>query len=67
MSTQISGLPFRGPIGAVRLALIPGNGAAEDQWIAFPKASQLEEAVFDIVVAGRVITERRRHAKTSRS
>ncbi|WP_345761424.1 polyribonucleotide nucleotidyltransferase [Diaminobutyricibacter sp. McL0608] len=56
MSTQISGLPFSGPIGAVRLALIPGNGAAEDQWIAFPKASQLEEAVFDIVVAGRVIT-----------
>ncbi|WP_426515746.1 polyribonucleotide nucleotidyltransferase [Diaminobutyricibacter sp. McL0618] len=56
MSTQISGLPFSGPIGAVRLALIPGNGAAEDQWIAFPKAAQLEEAVFDIVVAGRVIT-----------
>jgi polyribonucleotide nucleotidyltransferase len=56
MSTQISGLPFSGPIAAVRLALIPGNGAAEDQWIAFPKASQLEEAVFDIVVAGRVIT-----------
>jgi len=57
MSTQISGLPFSGPIAAVRLALIPGNGAAEDQWIAFPKASQLEEAVFDIVVAGRVITD----------
>ena len=56
MSTQISGLPFSGPIGAVRLALIPGNGAAEDQWIAFPTVSQLEEAVFDIVVAGRVIT-----------
>ena len=31
MSTQISGLPFSGPIAAVRLALIPGNGAAEDQ------------------------------------
>ncbi|NEN07506.1 polyribonucleotide nucleotidyltransferase [Diaminobutyricibacter tongyongensis] len=56
MSTQISGLPFSGPIGAVRLALIPGNGAAEDQWIAFPNVTQLEEAVFDIVVAGRVIT-----------
>jgi polyribonucleotide nucleotidyltransferase len=56
MSTQISGLPFSGPIGAVRLALIPGNGTAEDQWIAFPKASQLQEAVFDIVVAGRVVT-----------
>ncbi len=55
-STQISGLPFSGPIAGVRLALIPGNGAHEDQWIAFPKASQLEEAVFDLVVAGRVLT-----------
>lgn len=54
-STQISGLPFSGPIAGVRLALIPGNGTHEDQWIAFPKASQLEEAVFDLVVAGRVL------------
>ncbi|WP_426623598.1 polyribonucleotide nucleotidyltransferase [Leifsonia sp. McL0607] len=55
-STQISGLPFSGPIAGVRLALIPGNGQHEDQWIAFPKASQLEEAVFDLIVAGRVLT-----------
>ncbi|KQR52569.1 polyribonucleotide nucleotidyltransferase [Leifsonia sp. Leaf336] len=55
-STQISGLPFSGPIAGVRLALMPGNGQHEDQWIAFPKASQLEEAVFDLVVAGRVLT-----------
>ncbi|AGW41003.1 polynucleotide phosphorylase [Leifsonia xyli subsp. cynodontis DSM 46306] len=55
-STQISGLPFSGPVAGVRLALIPGNGQHEDQWIAFPKASQLEEAVFDLVVAGRVLT-----------
>jgi polyribonucleotide nucleotidyltransferase len=55
-STQISGLPFSGPIAGVRLALIPGNGQHADQWIAFPKASQLEEAVFDLVVAGRVLT-----------
>ncbi|HVX06350.1 polyribonucleotide nucleotidyltransferase [Humibacter sp.] len=55
-STQISGLPFSGPIAGVRMAFIPGNGAHEDQWVAFPKASQLEEAVFDIVVAGRVLT-----------
>ena len=48
-STQISGLPFSGPIGAVRLALIGG------QWVAFPKHSQLAGAVFDIVVAGRVV------------
>jgi polyribonucleotide nucleotidyltransferase len=35
---------------------MPGYGTEPDQWIAFPKHSQLEEAVFDIVVAGRVVT-----------
>ncbi len=48
-STQISGLPFSGPIAGVRLALIDG------QWVAFPKFSQLERAVFDLTVAGRVV------------
>ncbi|MFZ4895987.1 polyribonucleotide nucleotidyltransferase [Plantibacter sp. Mn2098] len=57
MSTQISGLPFSGPIGAVRLALIPGLNGSDDQWVAFPKVDQLEEAVFDIVVAGRIVTD----------
>ena len=52
MSTQLAGLPFSGPIGGVRVALING------QWIAFPKYSELENAVFDMVVAGRVITEK---------
>ena len=47
-STQISGLPFSGPIGATRVALIDG------QWVAFPTHSQLEDAVFDMVVAGRI-------------
>ncbi len=51
-STQISGLPFSGPIGGVRLALIDG------QWVAFPKHSQLENAVFDLVVAGRVVVDK---------
>jgi polyribonucleotide nucleotidyltransferase len=50
-STQISGLPFSGPIAGVRLALIDG------QWVAFPKYSQLERAVFDLTVAGRVVTD----------
>ncbi len=54
-STQISGLPFSGPIAGVRLALIPGNGQGEDQWVAFPNAEQVEQAVFDLMVAGRVI------------
>ncbi|WP_285037104.1 polyribonucleotide nucleotidyltransferase [Plantibacter sp. ME-Dv--P-095] len=57
MSTQISGLPFSGPIGAVRLALIPGQAGESDQWVAFPKVDQLEEAVFDIIVAGRIVTD----------
>ncbi len=56
LSTQISGLPFSGPIAGVRLALIPGHGEHADQWIAFPTVAQLEEAVFDLIVAGRVIT-----------
>ncbi|HWD62018.1 MAG TPA: polyribonucleotide nucleotidyltransferase [Humibacter sp.] len=54
-STQISGLPFSGPVAGVRLAFVPGRGEHTDQWIAFPKASQLEDAVFDLVVAGRVV------------
>src|SRR5215203_469499 len=48
ISTQLSGLPFSGPVGGVRVALIDG------QWVAFPSHSQLENAVFDMVVAGRV-------------
>ena len=49
MSTQLAGLPFSGPIGGVRVALIKG------QWVAFPTHSQLEDATFDMVVAGRVV------------
>ena len=51
LSTQLSGLPFSGPVGGVRVALIDG------QWVAFPKYSQIEDAVFSMVVAGRVVTE----------
>ncbi|MFM9376288.1 polyribonucleotide nucleotidyltransferase [Gordonia sp. VNK21] len=47
-STQIAGLPFSGPVGGVRVALIGS------QWVAFPTVEQLEGAVFDMVVAGRV-------------
>ena len=48
-STMISGLPFEGPVSGVRLALIDG------QWVAFPRWSERERAVFEIVVAGRVV------------
>ena len=54
LSTQLAGLPFTGPIGGVRVALIG------DQWVGFPDVSQLEEATFDMVVAGRVTRRRRR-------
>ena len=50
-STQISGLPFSGPVGGVRVALIEG------QWVAFPTVEQLEKAVFDMVVAGRKVDD----------
>ena len=58
LSTQISGLPFYGPVAGIRLALMSGHGAGNDQWIAFPKYSQLEEAVFDLTVAGRLVTDK---------
>jgi len=51
MSTQLAGLPFSGPIGGVRVALIKG------QWVAFPTHSELENATFDMVVAGRVLDD----------
>jgi len=50
LSTQISGLPFSGPVGGVRVALVDGV------WIGFPRHSEIERAVFDMVVAGRVVT-----------
>ncbi|ORA15838.1 polyribonucleotide nucleotidyltransferase [Mycobacterium asiaticum DSM 44297] len=50
-STQLGGLPFSGPIGGVRVALIDGT------WVAFPTVEQLERAVFDMVVAGRIVGE----------
>jgi polyribonucleotide nucleotidyltransferase len=49
MSTQLAGLPFSGPIGGVRVALIEGT------WVAFPRYSDLPRAVFTMVVAGRIV------------
>nr|WP_022864992.1 polyribonucleotide nucleotidyltransferase [Varibaculum cambriense] len=49
MSTQISGLPFSGPIGGTRISLVDG------QWVAFPRYSEIERSTFNMVVAGRVI------------
>src|SRR5262244_1845551 len=43
----VSGIPFNGPIGAVRLAHFEG------EWIAHPTYQQGDNATFEIVVAGR--------------
>jgi len=54
-STQLAGLPFSGPIGGVRVALISQEDGSGGTWVAFPTWEQLERAVFDMVVAGRVV------------
>jgi len=48
LSTQLAGLPFTGPVGGVRVALIG------DRWLGFPDVDQVDQATFDMVVAGRV-------------
>jgi len=47
-SFMISGIPFDGPIGAVRLAY-----SQDGSWIPHPTFEEGEEATFEIVVAGR--------------
>ncbi len=50
-SVLLSGLPFTGPVGAVRVARTPSG------WVAFPSHSELAEATFDMVVAGRLLDD----------
>src|SRR3954463_14424950 len=47
----LSGLPFTGPVGATRVACING------EWVAFPTHSELEDATFHMVVAGRMLED----------
>jgi polyribonucleotide nucleotidyltransferase len=42
----VSSIPFQGPIGGVRLALRKG------EWVPFPTHAELDESVFELVVAG---------------
>ena len=44
---MLSGIPFEGPVGGVRLAHIDGS------WVANPTFQQTEGATFEIVVVGR--------------
>ncbi|MGH2709782.1 MAG: hypothetical protein ACRDH9_01065, partial [Actinomycetota bacterium] len=46
LAVGIAGLPFDGPVGSVRLGLIGSD------WVVNPTFQELEEATFDIVVAG---------------
>ena len=48
----ISGIPFSGPVGAVRIAF-----SADGHWIPHPTFAEMEEASFEMVVAGRMIHE----------
>jgi len=42
----LSGMPFKGPIGACRVGFI------DDQYVLNPTASQLDDSLLDLVVAG---------------
>jgi len=44
---MVSGIPFNGPIGSVRVAQIEG------EWIAHPTYQEGDESTFEMVVAGR--------------
>src|SRR5438046_1421877 len=48
LAVMLAGLPFDGPIAAVRLGLIGG------QWKVNPTYQELDLATFDMVVAGRL-------------
>ena len=50
-SVLLSGLPFTGPVAATRVARTPAG------WVAFPTLTELAEATFDMVVAGRLLPD----------
>ncbi|MCU1490261.1 MAG: Polyribonucleotide nucleotidyltransferase, partial [Acidimicrobiaceae bacterium] len=49
---MISGIPFEGPIGAVRVAY-----STEGQWIPYPTYEEGDATTFELVVAGRALSE----------
>lgn len=59
-STQLSGLPVSGPVGGVRMALIADDKHPKGQWVAFPNNEQHERALFEMVVAGRIVKKGRK-------
>lgn len=57
-ATQISGLPVSGAVGAVRIALLADDEHPEGAWVAFPNHQQHQEALFEMVVAGRIVEKK---------
>ena len=49
---SISGIPFSGPIGAVRIAY-----TTDGSWIPHPTFEEIDEASFEMVVAGRLLDD----------
>ena len=49
---MLSGIPFDGPIGAVRIAY-----STEGTWIPHPTYQEGDESTFELVVAGRALSE----------
>jgi polyribonucleotide nucleotidyltransferase len=47
VATCLAGLPFDGPVASVRMGMIDG------EWVINPTFQELENATFDVVVAGR--------------
>ncbi|ALA67239.1 polyribonucleotide nucleotidyltransferase [Corynebacterium lactis] len=58
-ATQLSGLPVSGAVGGVRIALIADDEHPKGEWVAFPTEEQHEAALFEMVVAGRIVTRKR--------
>jgi polyribonucleotide nucleotidyltransferase len=49
---MLSGMPFEGPIGAVRIAW-----SSEGRWVPHPTYDQGEDSTFELVVAGRQLDD----------
>ncbi len=49
---MISGIPFDGPIGAVRMAF-----TTDGEWVPHPTFAEGDQATFELVVAGRALEE----------
>jgi polyribonucleotide nucleotidyltransferase len=47
---SISGIPFQGPIGAVRIAY-----SQDGTWVPHPTFDEVEDSTFELIVAGRAV------------